>query len=267
MNNPVGVVEYVEPRRFEPGAPDAARFLGTHGYVVFGAVLDDPEVERAIGLLWDYLEALGTGVDRNDAATWTDDRWPPGVGGTGILAFLGIGQSEFLWFVRTRRRVVDAFAGLWADLGGPTTSASRRDDHKDATVSPEKTNEHLLVVGQTTNGAVSTRLDIQSPPQMLTSFDGCCVWRDARVDAPRRAWHHCDQNFVERPGFECVQGFVNLRPVDETTGGNLLVERSHRDIFPRLAELFGRRPNEAHSTADDGPPPVVCSHCAAASLI
>ena len=35
---------------------------------------------------------LGTGINRNDVNTWTDDRWPPYVDG-GIIPAYGMGQS------------------------------------------------------------------------------------------------------------------------------------------------------------------------------
>ena len=45
-------------------------------------VLTAEEVTRALSLVWDALEALGSGIDRADASTWTNDRWP-GQGDTG----------------------------------------------------------------------------------------------------------------------------------------------------------------------------------------
>ena len=36
-----------------------------------------------------------------------------GVGATGILPWFGVGQSEFMWFVRTRPRVAAAFRQVW----------------------------------------------------------------------------------------------------------------------------------------------------------
>ena len=50
------------------------RFLQDHGYVVFSSVLPPAACECAKELVWDFLEQLGTGVDRRLPATWTDDR-------------------------------------------------------------------------------------------------------------------------------------------------------------------------------------------------
>jgi len=40
-------------------------------------------------------------------------------------------------------------------------------------------------------------------------------------------WFHIDQNPQQKPNFECIQGLVNLLPVTPTTGGNVLVSKSH----------------------------------------
>ena len=39
------------------------------------------------------------GLEDFDPTTWTDDKWPPAVGGTGILPWFGVGQSAFMWHV------------------------------------------------------------------------------------------------------------------------------------------------------------------------
>ena len=76
-------------------------------------MLDAAEVDRANELFFDYLEALGSGVDRGESNTWGDDHWPPCAGDAGILPWFGIGQSPFMWFVRTRSRVAAAYRQAW----------------------------------------------------------------------------------------------------------------------------------------------------------
>ena len=44
-----------------------------------------------MSLMWDYLEELGTGIDRTEG-TWDEDRWPTAVHGA-ILPSYGIGHS------------------------------------------------------------------------------------------------------------------------------------------------------------------------------
>ena len=103
---------YDEVTRFAPGDADALAHLDEHGYVVFDALTAE-EADAAVGKFWDHVEGLGSGVDRGDASTWTDDRWPPGVGATGILPWFNVGHSDLQWFVRTRPRVAAAFRAVW----------------------------------------------------------------------------------------------------------------------------------------------------------
>ena len=65
---------------------------------------------------------------------------------------------------------------------------------------------------------------------LLTSFDAFLIWRTGKVT--ERGWFHVDQNPREKPGFENVQGLVNLARVTEDTGGNVLIPKSHH-LFPQ----------------------------------
>ena len=77
---------FVDVNKFDVADGAAARaHLDERGFVVFRSVLDQGEVARANELFFDYVEALGSGVDRNDVNTWGDDRWPPCAGDAGIL--------------------------------------------------------------------------------------------------------------------------------------------------------------------------------------
>lgn len=79
---------------------------------------------------------------------------------------------------------------------------------------------------------------------LVSSFDAMSVWRPwaGRLQRRRRrrterGWFHIDQNPLEKPGFACVQGLVNLLPMNSagSTGGNVLVARSHEPRwFPGL---------------------------------
>lgn len=185
---------FVDVVKFDVADGAAARaHLDERGFVVFRSVLDASEVARANELFFDYVEALGSGVDRNDVNTWGDDRWPPCAGDAGILPWFGVGQSPFLWFVRTRPRVAAAYRQAWG-------------------------------------------LDADAP--LSTSFDGCCAWRPGQVT--RSGWLHVDQDALRGNQREMLQGLVHLTaPVSESTGGLVLVDRSHRTVFPRLADQYG----------------------------
>src|SRR5262249_44725215 len=67
-----GLIEpsYEHVERFAPGAPEGVAYLREHGYVVIRGVLTPAECDAALSLTWDYLEQLGTGIDRNDWTTW-----------------------------------------------------------------------------------------------------------------------------------------------------------------------------------------------------
>jgi hypothetical protein len=117
-------VEPIEPGRIEPtyfhaprlpaGSPESVAYLAEHGYAVIASVLDADACAHALGLTWDYLEGLGTGVDRHDPATWDDERWPTAVHG-GILPGHGIGHSAAQWFIRAQPKVKATFAAIWDD--------------------------------------------------------------------------------------------------------------------------------------------------------
>lgn len=103
---------YTHVPRFEPGSAAASEYLEQKGFVVIKQVLSPKEAERAVELTWDYLEGLDTGIRRDDMSTWSDAQWPTTVHGA-ILSFHGIGQSAAQWYVRSRQRVTEGFAGIW----------------------------------------------------------------------------------------------------------------------------------------------------------
>ena len=105
-------IEYREVPRFYPGDAAAMEHLEEQGFVVFAHALSVDEADRALGMLWDYLEELGTGIDRNDVDTWGDDRWPTAVHGA-ILPSFGIGHSAAQWFIRDIPNVRKCFAQVW----------------------------------------------------------------------------------------------------------------------------------------------------------
>lgn len=188
---------YVHVPRFAPGSKDSVDFFRENGYVVIAEALNQAEVAKALDLTWKYLETLGTGIDRNDPSTWTNERWPTCAHG-GIIPSNGIGHSEAQWFIRSVPAVRRAFAAFWGT-------------------------EDLLV-----------------------SFDGMALWRPTTLDPAWKtnqgaAWLHVDQNAELRPGFQCVQGLVSLLPMDPSTGGNVIVPRSHIEHFPSIPTKYPDR--------------------------
>jgi len=86
--------------------------LRRDGYVVLPQVLTENEVNEARGLLWDWLESLGSGISRHDSSTWSDVNWP-GDFSTGITTSYGAAQSKAAWFVRGIPAVKEAFRRVW----------------------------------------------------------------------------------------------------------------------------------------------------------
>lgn len=106
--------EYTHVPRFEAGSPDSIAYLRDEGFVVIKSALSPQQTTHALGLTWEFLEGLGTGIDRSDPSTWGDDRWPVAVHG-GIIPSQGIGHSDAQWFIRGVPAVKDAFAAVWHD--------------------------------------------------------------------------------------------------------------------------------------------------------
>ena len=74
-------ISYEHAPRFNTGDSEALQYLSDNGFVIFGNVLSQEEADHSLELLWDYLEQLGTGIDRSDVDTWGNDRWPTAVHG------------------------------------------------------------------------------------------------------------------------------------------------------------------------------------------
>lgn len=105
---------YREVPRLPAGSAESVAHLESQGFVVIADALSSDETIQALDLTWDYLEGLGTGIDRHDPATWHDDRWPVAVHG-GIIPSQGIGHSAAQWFIRAVPDVKRAFAAVWDD--------------------------------------------------------------------------------------------------------------------------------------------------------
>eukprot|EP00442_Polarella_glacialis_P027636 CAMPEP_0115069976 /NCGR_PEP_ID=MMETSP0227-20121206/12853_1 /TAXON_ID=89957 /ORGANISM="Polarella glacialis, Strain CCMP 1383" /LENGTH=407 /DNA_ID=CAMNT_0002456431 /DNA_START=33 /DNA_END=1256 /DNA_ORIENTATION=+ len=88
--------------------------LDTEGYAVVADVVSAAELERAEDLLWQFLEACSP-WRRQDPNSWTDEGLA-GIGSVqnGIVNGAGVGQSDFLWFLRTRPLVRQAFERIWS---------------------------------------------------------------------------------------------------------------------------------------------------------
>ena len=82
------VVPHAPCPHFAVGDPAAAEYLRDEGYCVFADVLTPHECTAGVDGIWQWLEGLGSGIRRQDPATWNDARWPEvrDDGGVGLLA-------------------------------------------------------------------------------------------------------------------------------------------------------------------------------------
>ncbi|CAK9093249.1 unnamed protein product [Durusdinium trenchii] len=126
-NETLWPVQLHEARRFRVDTEREAflQHLEEEGYAVAWStsregqvvadVLSEQDIGHARSLLWDFLEALPqTRVRRDDVKSWGCKRdWLPDER-NGILNGFGFGQSDFMWFLRLRPKVKDAFAAVWS---------------------------------------------------------------------------------------------------------------------------------------------------------
>jgi len=99
-----------EVPRFDVGDPAALEYLQDEGYVVFKSVLSKEDIRTSQELFHSWLEEVSD-FKRDDIETY-GKKWLPDES-TGICARNGIGQSDFMWYVRTRPKVREAFAEVW----------------------------------------------------------------------------------------------------------------------------------------------------------
>lgn len=167
------------PPRFEVGDPSALDYFKAEGYVVFKDIISTEEIETGKTLMWKWLATVNPEINKADLKTW--GAWPKTFP-NGIIYADGIGQSEFMWYLRERKKVREVFSTIW------------------------------------------------NSEELVTSFDGCSILRPVDVNLNWKTTGlklHLDQNLKLRPGFQCVQGGLNLLDSDENDGGFVVVPRSH----------------------------------------
>lgn len=95
---------------------DDARWLehlNAEGYAVVSCVADGEALDVAEELLWDFLERW-TPWRRGSPGTWTDRGFEQiGSVQNGIISGAGMGQSDFLWHLRTLPKVRKVFEKIW----------------------------------------------------------------------------------------------------------------------------------------------------------
>ncbi|CAF0806442.1 unnamed protein product [Adineta ricciae] len=86
--------------------------LNEHGYAIFSDIMLQDEINTNKDLLWKFLENIpGRQIRRNDPMTWSDN-WP-GNPRFGLIAECGVGQSDFMWNVRSNRNTKRVYSQIW----------------------------------------------------------------------------------------------------------------------------------------------------------
>ncbi|UJR29197.1 hypothetical protein I4U23_010411 [Adineta vaga] len=89
-------------------------YLDENGYVVISDIMNSDEINQNKDLLWKFLENVSNNtIQRNNSQTWNND-WPSS-GKHGVISGNGIGQSDFLWNVRSNPEIRKVFTQIWND--------------------------------------------------------------------------------------------------------------------------------------------------------
>ncbi|CAF0719318.1 unnamed protein product [Adineta steineri] len=204
---------------------DAIAYLDQHGYAVISDIMNQDEININKDLLWKFIEnASNNTIDRKDPQTWSKE-WPS-FSTHGVISGFGIGQSDFLWNVRSNRQIKKVFTRVWNNQ------------------------------------------------QLLTSFDGCGVFRDWRYNAAWKTtggWNHVDQNPKTKPGRCCIQGLVSLMDQNEKTGGLVVYPQTHLH-FTELCDVVKNnndyvKVSDSHPIMNQGKTLGKLVHCQAGDLI
>eukprot|EP00746_Dinoflagellata_sp_MGD_P004688 gnl/MRDRNA2_/MRDRNA2_109067_c0_seq1.p1 gnl/MRDRNA2_/MRDRNA2_109067_c0~~gnl/MRDRNA2_/MRDRNA2_109067_c0_seq1.p1 ORF type:complete len:405 (+),score=72.13 gnl/MRDRNA2_/MRDRNA2_109067_c0_seq1:92-1306(+) len=110
----LSMLDVTESERFALDNPAAwLEHLDKEGYAVIAGVADAENIARAEALLWEFIEQKTT-WKRDNPETWTDAAFD-GIGSVarGLVNGAGMGQSDFLWYLRTLPSVHKVFSLIW----------------------------------------------------------------------------------------------------------------------------------------------------------
>lgn len=85
--------------------------LSLYGYCVVENVFAGVECTDTINAMWNWLEGLGTGIDRNDKSTWNNDNWP--INRRGGMIYHTIAHEDFLWKLREHSNVIRCYEQIY----------------------------------------------------------------------------------------------------------------------------------------------------------
>lgn len=112
MQVPETDMDYTPPR-FSVDNPEAYKYLEENGYVVIREVLSSEQISIAKDMCWEWIEAItGSEVRRNDVQSWGEKAWPADKD-NGIIRDPSIGQADWLWYIREKPSIKQAFSRIW----------------------------------------------------------------------------------------------------------------------------------------------------------
>ena len=213
---------------------EARQHLAEHGFCVFRGAATAAELARTELLFWDWCERQeGLGISRRDPRTLRGACWRPLASGesthrSGLLSQRGIGQSAFMWAVRSLSGVRGAFGAAWG-VGA--------DELVTGFDSCAVTRNLWLAEREQLRAAAGGSDDGSEPEEPQVS-----PWATNLHEA---RWFHVDQNWHDRPGLSTFQGLLSFYGATAASGGTVLVPGSHL----RFAEPF----RDAHAAAREHP--------------
>ena len=91
---------------------ESLHFLELNGYVVLSNILDSSQTTEFIDYFKQDIKTISPNFDMNDSSTWNIANFP-GMFGKGMCVFNGIGQSNFMWYLRTNKKILDIFKKIY----------------------------------------------------------------------------------------------------------------------------------------------------------
>ncbi|EGC36280.1 hypothetical protein DICPUDRAFT_94354 [Dictyostelium purpureum] len=93
--------------------PEWRKHLYDHGWAIVKNVIPKEKCEEYSSRFWDWVEGFNSGVKRNKPSTWTSDNWPGHI--HGIFQGYAIGQTQFVWDVRSEEEIIKIFEMIYQD--------------------------------------------------------------------------------------------------------------------------------------------------------
>lgn len=194
---------------------DAAKMLHTRGVAVLSHVLTTAEASVFEAGIWQLAGELTARLDvpvaKDNPASWRS--WYETGPKHGMLVQnYGVGQAQVLWDIRQHPAVVGAFTDVYNTMNSGT-------------------------------GGLEF-----APSDMLASFDAFSFSPPPEVTKrgwqhPTKTWLHVDQGSTSHD-FKCLQGFVNLIPVEHCGDATLEVLDGSHVLHRELLEMSGKECKE-----------------------